>query len=207
MCPTDKTYKSNGKLEWTPERRRAFAVCQQAISNCQELYFLDDTSTPIVQTDASDYGIGGYVFMVTNGKVRVIRYFSKALQGAQLNWSAREKKCYGIYYGVKQFEDLLDNRHFILKTDHKNLTYINVTLTGKVLRDKDFHLMHVSSEEVHQFVTDALSRLCENNMPPKAAVASSSLGILAVITFHIPDAIFRVITLSLIHISEPTRPY
>jgi hypothetical protein len=41
----------------------------------------------------------------------VIRYFSKALQGAQLNWSAREKECYDIYYGVKQFEDLLDNRH------------------------------------------------------------------------------------------------
>ena len=78
-------------------------VCQQAISNCQELYFLDDTSTPIVQTDASDYGIGGDVFMITNGKVRVIRYFSKALQCAQLNWSTREKKCYGIYYGVKQF--------------------------------------------------------------------------------------------------------
>ena len=87
------------------------------------------------------------------------------LQGAQLNWSAREKECYAIYYGVKQFEDLLDNRHFVLKTDHKNLTYINVTLTGKVLRwklylqDKDFHLMHVPGKEVHQFVPDALSRL------------------------------------------------
>ena len=142
MCPTDKTYKSN-------ERIRAFEVCQQAIFNYQELCFLDDTSTPNVQTDASDYGIGGYVFMVTNGKVRMIRYFSKALQGAQLNWSAREKECYGIYYGVKKIEDLLDNRHFILKSDLKNLTYINVTLTGKVLRwklylqDKDFHLMHV----------------------------------------------------------------
>jgi hypothetical protein len=30
----------------------------------------------------------------------------------------------------------LDNRPFILKTDHKNLTYLNVTLTGKVLRWK-----------------------------------------------------------------------
>ena len=135
--------------------------------------------------------------MVTNGKVRVIRYFSKPLQGAQLNWSAREKECYGIYYGVKQFEDLLDNRHFILKTDHKNLTYINVTLTGKVLRwklylqDKDFHLMHVPGKEVHQYVPDALSRLCENNMPPKTVVASSSHGILAAIepTFHIPNPV------------------
>ena len=131
----------------------------------------------------------------------MIRYFSKALQGAQLNWSAREKECYGIYYGVKQFEDLLDNRHFILTTDHKNLTYINVTLTGKVLRwklylqDKDFHLMHVPGKEVHQYVPDALSRLCENNIHPKTVVASPSHGILAAMepTFHIPNPVFRAI--------------
>ena len=40
-----------------------------------------------------------------------------------------EKECYRIFYGVRLFEDLLDNRPFILKTDHKNLTYLNVTLT------------------------------------------------------------------------------
>ena len=45
------------------------------------------------------------MYMVTNGQVRVIRFFSKSLIGSQLNWSAREKECYGIYYGVKLFED------------------------------------------------------------------------------------------------------
>ena len=70
--------------------------------------------------------------MIVNHQVRVIRFFSKSLVGSQLNWSSREKECYGIYYGVKLFEDLLDNRYFILKTDHMNLTYINVTFTGKV---------------------------------------------------------------------------
>jgi len=131
-----KKYKGSSKLVWTPESIAAFEYCQQAIANCQELFFLEDTATPILQTDASDYGIGGYVFMVTGGKVRVVRFFSKALVGAQLNWSVIEKECYGIFYGVRLFEDLLDNRHFILKTDHKNLTYLNVTLTGKVLRWK-----------------------------------------------------------------------
>jgi hypothetical protein len=59
---------------------------------------------------------------------------------------------------------------FILKTDHKNLTYLNITLTGKVLRlilylqDKDFYLCPVPGKEVQQGVPDALSRLCENNM-------------------------------------------
>ena len=82
------------KLVWTPGAIEAFDYCQQAIANCQEVFFLEDTATPILQTDASEYGIGGYVFMVTNGKVRVVRFFSKALVGAQLNWSVIEKECY-----------------------------------------------------------------------------------------------------------------
>ena len=65
-------------------------------SNCQELYFLQDTATPILQTDASDYGIGGYLYKIVNHQVRVIRFFSKSLVGSQLNWSARVKACYGI---------------------------------------------------------------------------------------------------------------
>ena len=58
-----------------------------------------------------------------------------------------------------------------------NLTYINVTFTGKVLRwkmylqDKDFDLYHVSGTEEHQFVPDALSRLCVNNVPPPPTLA------------------------------------
>ena len=35
------------------------------------------------QTDASDYGIGGYLYTIRDGKVRVVRSFSKALVGAE----------------------------------------------------------------------------------------------------------------------------
>ena len=71
-----KKYKGSNKLDWTDEGRAAFNFCRAAVSNCQELYFLEDTATPILQTDASDYGIGGYMYMVTNGQVRVVRFFS-----------------------------------------------------------------------------------------------------------------------------------
>ena len=111
-----KKYKRTKQLQWTEESIEAFHFCRDAVSNCQEVYFLEDTATPILQTDASDYG-----------QVRVIRFFSKSLTGSQFNWSAREKDC-------KLYEDLLDNIYFILKTDHINLAYINVTFTGKVLR-------------------------------------------------------------------------
>ena len=73
--------------------------------------------------------------MVNNGYFNMVTltwFFSKALAGAKLNWSTREKECYGIYFGCKTFKDILDNRRLILKTDHMNLTYLNVTLTGRV---------------------------------------------------------------------------
>jgi len=72
-----KKCKGSKKLTWTDEAIEAFHFCQVAVSNCQELYFLEDTATPILQTDASDYGIGGYMYMIVNHQV-----------GSQLNWSA-----------------------------------------------------------------------------------------------------------------------
>ncbi len=143
--------------------------------------------------------------MVTNGQVRVICLFSKSLIGSQLNWSAREKECYGIYYGVELFEDLLDNRYFILKTDHKNLTYINVTFTGKVLRwklylqDKDFDLFQVPGKEEHQFVLDALSRLCTNHVPPPHTLADRRIVALRPVMVLPPDIHAR---LSKVHNSK-----
>jgi len=101
------------------------------------------------------------MYMVINGQIRVVRFFSKSLTGSQLNWSATKKECYGIYHCVKLFEDLLDNRYFIHKKDYMNLTYINVTFTSNALRwklylqDKEFDLYHLSGTEEHQFVPDA----------------------------------------------------
>jgi hypothetical protein len=71
-------YQRNGKL------------CQQAISNCQELYFLEDTATPILQTDASNYSIGDYLYMVTNGKA----------SGTVLHQGPRGRSIELIYFDV-----------------------------------------------------------------------------------------------------------
>ena len=91
--------------------------------------------------------------------------------------------------------NLFDNRYFVLKTDHMNLTYINVTFTGKILRwksylqDKDFDLYHVPGKEKHQFVPDALSRLCANYIPPPPTLAARSIVALRPV-IEIPQDIY-----------------
>jgi hypothetical protein len=136
-----KKYKESKKFTWKDKAIEAFHYCRVAVSN-----FIRTLKLP------------SYRLMHRLCYWWLPVHDSESLVGSQLNWSASEKVCYSIYYGVKLFKDLLDNRYFILKTDHMNLTYINVTFTGKVLRwkmclqVKDFALFHVAGKEEHQFV-------------------------------------------------------
>ena len=103
-----------GKLIWTTEDSAAFNKLYPTARS-----FLEDTVSPILQTKSSDYGIVGYLYMVTNGKVRVIRFFSKALLGPKLNGLPGKKSTLVLR--------LSKTYRFILKTDHMNLTYLTAS--------------------------------------------------------------------------------
>ena len=49
------------------------------------------TTAPItLHTDASDYGIGGYLFQPIDGKDYPVAFVSKSLSGSQLRWSKKK---------------------------------------------------------------------------------------------------------------------
>ena len=53
--------------------------------------------------------------------------------------------------------------------------------------------MHVPGRDIHQFVLDALSRLCENDMPPKPVLDQSLPILFAAMesTYHISNDIYN----------------
>ena len=67
-----------------PFRKLIQPLRRVAMSDYQELYFYDN-ATLILQSDVSDFGVGGYMYMVIEGQALVIRFFSKFLFGSQLN--------------------------------------------------------------------------------------------------------------------------
>jgi hypothetical protein len=111
---------------------------------------MDENARITLQTDASDFGTGGYLFQKVDNMVQVIMYLSNALVGAQLRWSVRENECYGIFYCFKVLEDMLKHLKFHFKIDHKNLVY---------MQDWHFTVSWVDGQEVHRQVPDNLSRL------------------------------------------------
>jgi RNase H-like domain found in reverse transcriptase/Reverse transcriptase (RNA-dependent DNA polymerase) len=146
-------YDRTRRLVWTPEAEIAFNVIQQQISDVQKLFFLNDTDPVFLQTDASDYGIGAYLFQRVNGIDIPIVFFSQALTEDQCRWSTLEKEAYAIIRAFEEFDYLIRDRFFTLQTDHKNLIFINSSGSAKVLRWKlsiqeyDFDIEHIEGKK------------------------------------------------------------
>ncbi len=126
-------------------------------------------SLPIrVRTDASDYGIGGYIFQLDQQQEFPIRFISKALHKAQLNWSTYEKEAYAIFYTITIFDFLLRDVQLVVETDHKNLTFLKTAQSAKVqrwqlaLQEFDFKYIYIKGED-NVVANDAFSRLCDHH--------------------------------------------
>ena len=170
-------YDRRTKLIWTPETDAAWENIKHAVHSCPKLFFLDDVSEIHVFTDASDYGIGGYVMQIVSGKEVPIAFISKTLTESQRNkWSTPQKEAFAIYYTLCKMEHLLLDRHFTIHTDHKNLTYVNDSVNAMVVRWKlylqeySFDIKHIKGAD--NIVADNFSRLCllseEDNISDEA---------------------------------------
>ena len=68
------------------------------------MYFMSDTAPITLHTDASDYGISGYLFPTVDCVNQPITFVSKSLISAQLRLSVMQKEAYEIYYSSMNFK-------------------------------------------------------------------------------------------------------
>ena len=64
---------------WTDAAADAFYKIKERIAESPLLYFIHDTVPPTVMTDASDYGIGGYLYQEVDEKKQLVALVSKSL--------------------------------------------------------------------------------------------------------------------------------
>ena len=121
-------------MKWDTGTEQVFAATQNVIKDIKMLFFLTEGDPVYLHTDVSDHGIGAYLFQIVNGVERPIQFLSKSLNDVQKRWSTTEKECYAIFHSMKQFEHLIKDRFFVLRTDHANLVYINSSPSQKVMR-------------------------------------------------------------------------
>ena len=161
-------YSKTRKLIWNPEAIAAFEEVKLQISKCTTMHFLSDTAPITMHTDASDYGVGGYLFQTVDGKNQPVAFVSKSLSKAQLRWSVIQKEAYGIYFSITYLQTLLRDRQFTIRTDHKNLLFIRENSNPMIVRwymalmEFDFKIEFIAGSD--NDIADSMSRLCRNNM-------------------------------------------
>ena len=83
------------------------------------MHFMSDTAPMTLHTDASDYGVGGYLFHTVDGIDQLVAFDSKSLDKSQLRWSVIKKEAYGIFFSSMYLQSLLRDRYFTIRTDHR----------------------------------------------------------------------------------------
>lgn len=72
--------------EWPAEATSAFNTVSEAIGHGPSLFFVSDTGRIVLQADASDYGIGAYLYQVIDGKERP----SNGIHKSSITWTVIE---------------------------------------------------------------------------------------------------------------------
>ena len=78
----------------------------------------------IIDTDASDYGIGGVLSQNVDGTEYVIAYYSKSLNPAQQKYCTTKRELLAVVSTLDHFKGYVWGPHFRIGTDHAALLWL-----------------------------------------------------------------------------------
>ncbi|GBN83218.1 Retrovirus-related Pol polyprotein from transposon 17.6 [Araneus ventricosus] len=114
------------RVNWTKECNQAFIELKNRLTEMPVLYASDYNREFIVQTDASDLGIGIVLSQRDDkNEKHPVLYLSKKFTDAQRKYGTTEKECAAIIYAIKKLKYYLDGQHFTIETDHNPLVWLN----------------------------------------------------------------------------------
>jgi hypothetical protein len=109
------------------------------------LRVVDPSKAYILQTDASDLGLGAVLSQIQDGEEHPIAFASRKLSPAEKKYSVVEKECLAIVWALKNFHQYLFGVQFTIETDHQPLRWLqqmrnaNNRLTRWALAIQPYH--------------------------------------------------------------------
>lgn len=162
---TDLTSKGKpNKVKWQPEHQDALDKLKESITKYPVLRCPDFTKTFILQTDASNRGIGAVLLQEENNTRLPVMYISKKFNSAENSYSTIEKECLAIVKSIHKLREYLLGREFIIECDHFPLQWLNKAKDNNmrllrwslVLQEYKFRICHIPG--VKNAIADLLSR-------------------------------------------------
>ena len=126
-APLFALMKKGVTWEWTDECEEVFEGLKAELISKPILALPTDDGTFVLDSDASDFGLGAVLSQTQNGEERVIAFASRTLSKPELKYKVTRKELLAVVFGLKQFRQYLLGRHIILRTDHAALSWLRRT--------------------------------------------------------------------------------
>ncbi|KAK7919250.1 hypothetical protein WMY93_010534 [Mugilogobius chulae] len=109
---------------WTPECDQAFSALKKALTESPILTPPDANLPFVIDTDASDVGMGAVLSQVGAEGEKVVAYFSKTFNKAERRYCVTRRELLAIVRAIGHFRYYLCGLHFTIRTDHSALQWL-----------------------------------------------------------------------------------
>eukprot|EP00731_Ephydatia_muelleri_P006147 Em0003g395a len=164
--PLHRLTERNAQFRWTTECQRAFDKLKSCLVSAPILAFPDFTRPFILDTDASDMGIGAVLSQIhDDGSEHVVSYASRVLSKPERNYCVTRRELLAVVTFVQHFRPYLLGREFTLRTDHGALKWLatfrepegQIARWIEQLQEYTFTILHRAGQKHGN--ADAMSRI------------------------------------------------
>ena len=128
---SDLTKKNQpNKVKWTADHDRAFRQLKQDLVSSPVLWNPDFSAEFVLQTDASERGIGAVLLMNKDSERHPIVYLSKKLLPREQNFATVGKECCAIVWAIQRLCKYLYGKEFVIESDHRALQWLKTMKSG-----------------------------------------------------------------------------
>lgn len=164
VAPITNLLRKHTKFCWSEECKAAWETVKQHLVAAPVMSCPDFSRPFIIQTDASDYGLGAVLTQSYPEGERVVSFISRSLSASERKFSTTEKECLGVLWAIEKFRPYVEATHFTVVTDHFALLWLHNLKdpSGRLarwsvrLQQYDFEVVHRRGKD--NIVPDALSR-------------------------------------------------
>ncbi len=109
---------------WTVEAETAFRALKTALISAPILGYPKQEGQLIVDTDASNFGVGAVLSQIQDGQERVLAYYIRVLSPQERNCCVTRREILAVVKGVQHFHHYLYGRPTLVRTDHAALRWL-----------------------------------------------------------------------------------
>jgi hypothetical protein len=165
------TSKKN-KFIWTEKEEETFRKTKELFLHSNVIHHPDLTQPFYLQTDASDFSIGGHLYQVDeNGKKLAVVFISRTLQPHEQRFTSTEKELLSILHCLHKTRYIILGSRLTVITDNHALTFLktckllNNRLARWILAIQEYNFTIKHCKGVENITADTLSRMDNPSEP------------------------------------------